>query len=86
MAAMAALLAAEDAGLGACFFGVPVDRVDRVRARFGVPETQLSVGALSLGHPVSGTGATGPSRRRPRKPLDELVHRGRWSEPGTPHP
>jgi nitroreductase len=32
MAAMAALLAAVDAGLGACFFGVPVDRVPAVRA------------------------------------------------------
>jgi nitroreductase len=82
MAAMAALLTAEDAGLGACFFGVPADRVDRVRATFGVPEAQLSVGALSLGHPAAGTATTGSSRRRPRKPADALVHRGRWSAPG----
>jgi nitroreductase len=82
MAAMAALLAAEDAGLGACFFGVPVDRVDAVRARFGVPEDQLSVGALTLGHPASA--ATGSSTRRPRKPAEVLVHRGRWSPRGGP--
>ena len=31
MASMAGLLAAVDAGLGACFFGVPADRVDAVR-------------------------------------------------------
>jgi nitroreductase len=83
MAAMAALLAAEDAGLGACFFGVPVDRVEAVRARFGVPEGQLSVGALTLGHRASAA-PTGSSTRRPRKPAEVLVHRGRWSLPGAP--
>ena len=30
--------------LGACFFGVPADRIDGVRAAFGVPDDQLSVG------------------------------------------
>jgi nitroreductase len=78
MAAMAALLAAEDRGLGACFFGVPADRVAAVRAAFGVPEDQLSVGALTLGHPAPAA-ATGSVTRRPRKPAELLVHRGRWS-------
>ncbi|MGI3780298.1 MAG: nitroreductase family protein, partial [Janthinobacterium lividum] len=37
MAAMAMLLRAVDLGLGACFFGVPADRIDAVHAAFGVP-------------------------------------------------
>ena len=81
MAAMAALLAAEDVGLGACFFGVPVDRVDAVRAGFGVPADQLSVGVLSLGYPAADGMTSGSAARRPRKPPAALLHRGRWSEP-----
>jgi nitroreductase len=78
MAAMSGLLAATDAGLGSCFFGVPVDRVDAVRATFEVPTEQLSVGVLSLGYPASGGTATGSAVRRPRKPAEALVHRDRW--------
>jgi len=78
MAAMAALLSATDHGLGACFFGVPVERVDAVRERFGVPVNQLSVGVLSLGYPATGARPTGSAVRRPRKPVAALVHRGRW--------
>lgn len=78
MAAMAVLLAAVDAGLGACFFGVPADRVAAVRAAFGVPPDQLAVGVVSLGHPAPGTAATGSGTRRPRRPAETLVHRGRW--------
>ncbi|SDR91583.1 Nitroreductase [Friedmanniella luteola] len=81
MAAMAALLAAVDAGLGACFFGVPASRVQAVRAAFGVPGDQLSVGALSLGHPAPDARAGGSAARRARRPAEDLVHRGRWSSP-----
>jgi len=80
MAAMAALLAATDLGLGACFFGVPVDRVDAVRAAFAVPEDQLSVGVLSLGYPAAAVATTGSATRRPRKPAAALVHHSRWSD------
>ncbi len=80
MAAMAMLLRAVDLGLGACFFGVPPDRVDAVRAAFGVPHDQLAVGVVSLGHPVAAgdRGRRGSPARRPRKPVSEVVHRGRW--------
>ncbi|HET6969209.1 MAG TPA: nitroreductase family protein, partial [Ornithinibacter sp.] len=37
MAAMVLLLGAEDAGLGALFFGVPVQRHDAVRTALGIP-------------------------------------------------
>lgn len=73
MGVMALLLAAADEGLGACFFGVPPDRGAAVRERFGVPAGQLSVGVVSLGHPVAKT-----PRLRRRRPRDELVHIGRW--------
>jgi nitroreductase len=79
MASMAALLAAVDAGLGACFFGLPPDRVAAVRAAFGVPEDQLSVGAISLGHPRAGEVASGSAVSRRRRDVSQLVHRGRWS-------
>lgn len=78
MAVMAALLTATDAGLGACFFGIPADRSEAVRAAFGVPRDQLSVGVLSLGYPAPDATVTGSASRRHRKPVDALVHRGRW--------
>ena len=51
MAVLAMLLAAVDQGLGACFFGVPPDRIAAVRERFGVPADQELVGVVSLGSP-----------------------------------
>jgi nitroreductase len=80
MAAMAMLLRAVDLGLGACFFGVPVDQIDAVHAAFGVPDEQLSVGVVSLGHPAidGDRGSRGSPARRTRRPSDEVVHRGRW--------
>ena len=53
MASMAALLAAVDRGLGACFFGIPVFGIPAVREAFGVPPDQLSVGVISLGYAES---------------------------------
>lgn len=77
MAALAALYAAVDEGLGACFFGVPPDRVAAVRSAYAVPVEQRLVGVVSLGVPAGR--ATRP--RRARRPAPELVHRGRWIEP-----
>ena len=77
MASMAALLSAVDQHLGACFFGIPADRLAAVRDAFGVPPSQLSVGVISLGYPVSAA-ISGSPRRRPRKAPTELIHRGVW--------
>lgn len=77
MAAMAALLAAVDAGLGACFFGVPPDRQEQVRAGFGVPIEQLSVGVISLGYPAGPQPPGSPARRRRLSP-GERIHWGTW--------
>jgi nitroreductase len=77
MATMAALLSAVDNDLGACFFGIPADRIAAVREAFGVPTSQLSVGVISLGYPTPAP-AIGSPTRRPRKALSEVIHRGSW--------
>jgi nitroreductase len=77
MASMAALLSAVDQHLGACFFGIPADRIAVVREAFGVPTSQLSVGVISLGYPASAPPMGSPTRR-PRKAPTDLIHRGVW--------
>ena len=77
MAALLVLQTATDAGLGACFFGIPPDRLATFREEFGVPGHVEPIGAITLGHPASG-GAPGSPARRARRPVDEVVHRGRW--------
>ena len=77
MAALLVLQTAVDEGLGACLFGVPADRVEALRATFGIPPEFDPVGAVTLGHPAEG-GPAGSPARRARRPLDEVVHRGRW--------
>jgi nitroreductase len=81
MAVLAMLLTATDQELGSCFFGVPAGRIERVRQTFAVPQDQLSVGVVSLGHPVPAT-ATGSPTRRPRRPAGELIYHGRWGIAG----
>jgi nitroreductase len=77
MASLLLLLTAVDEGLGACFFGVEPDRVGALRKAFGVPAEFTPVGAVTVGHRTDDPGVTG-SARRGRKPLEEVVHRGRW--------
>ena len=84
-AAMASLLilqTAVDEGLGACFFGIPPDKVPAARAEFAIPDAFDPVGTITLGHPATTPGAKGSPSRRRRKELDEVVHHGSWSEPG----
>jgi nitroreductase len=73
-AAMVMLLTAVDAGLGACFFGIPRDRIDTYREAFGVPAAFTPIGAISIGY------SDEPPRdlRSRRRAVDEVVHRGRW--------
>jgi nitroreductase len=75
-AAMLMLLTAVDEGLGALFFGIGVDQVDAVRAEFGIPGDHDPIGAIAVGHRAPG-GSAG-SAWRGRRPLDQVVHRGRW--------
>jgi nitroreductase len=77
MAAMIALLAVVDAGLGACFFGVPGENWDALRSAFGVPAGLRPVGVLSIGYPAADLRS--PSLRRGRRPLAEIVSYGRFA-------
>ena len=82
MASMAALLSAVDQHLGACFFGIPADRIAVVRETFGVPASQLSVGVISLGYsaaaPEERLISRGAPARRPRKVPTDLIHHSVW--------
>jgi hypothetical protein len=71
MAALLVLLAAQEDGLGACFFGVPPDRWPALFAAFHVPETLSPVGVVSLGYPAPDLRS--PSLKRGRKPLTDVV-------------
>jgi nitroreductase len=64
MAALAALLSAVDHDLGACFFGIPADRIAAVREAFAVPTSQLSVGVISLGYPAPAPAIHANPRQR----------------------
>jgi nitroreductase len=77
MAALLMLLTAVDEGLGACFFGVPPERLPAFRDAFGVPEEYRPVGCVSVGYP-GGDDRRSPSLRRGRRGVEEVVHRGTW--------
>jgi nitroreductase len=81
MAVMTLLLAAEDVGLGALFFGV--FRGEReLRQRLGIPSGLELLGAVALGYPAAASGdrASGPGRSagRGRRQVQQIIHRGRW--------
>jgi nitroreductase len=76
-ASLLMLLTAVDAGLGACFFGIPVERIDSYRAAFGVPAQFNPIGVISIGY--SDEPLRDLSSRR--KPEAETVYRSRWSQP-----
>jgi nitroreductase len=74
MAAMLLLLAAVDDGLGASLFAT--EHAPSVLAAFGVPGDRLALATIALGHPAPDR--PGRSSSRPRRPLDDVVHRGHW--------
>ena len=87
MASLLVLLTAVDEGLGACFFGIPPERYDALRAALSIPEDHEPIGAITLGHRLdaadatadgSGAEARGSAARRPRRPVEQVVHRGGW--------
>lgn len=80
MASLLILQTAVDEGLGACFFGVPPERVAAVHEEFAIPTTFDPIGAITLGHRLPDPGAAGSPSRRVRKDPEEVVHRGRWRD------
>lgn len=77
--ALLTLLAVVDEGLGAVFFGIGGRvEIDDFRARYGVPPEWDPIGALAIGYPDPAADPVPPARASDRKPLTDLVHRGRW--------
>jgi nitroreductase len=75
-AALLMLLTAVDAGLSACFFGVPPERIDAFRGEFGVPAAYTPIGVTSIGYRAPDR--LSPSLRRGRRPATEVVHHANW--------
>jgi nitroreductase len=77
MASLLMLLTAVDDGLGACFFGIPPERIPAYRSAFGVPSSFTPIGAVSVGY--RATDRIAGSRARGHRPLSDVVHFGDWS-------
>ena len=78
------LLGAVAAGLGACEFGL-FDHEPEVRSEFGVPDDRRIVATIALGHPDHDRDEVARSAKRPRRPLDDIVHRGGWRSVDLDH-
>lgn len=78
MASLLMLLSAVDAGLGALFFGIFPEHLASFRAEFDVPEAYTPIGAIALGY--AAPDEPSPSLKRGRRPMEEVVHRGRFRE------
>jgi nitroreductase len=76
------LLTAVDKGLGACFFGVPIETVPEIRAAFGIPDEMHPIGAVTLGYPDE------PPRdlTSHRRAASEMVRWVRWSDQAQAEP
>jgi nitroreductase len=79
MAALLILQTAVDAGLGACFFGLPIKRFPQYREAFGVPEEFTPIGAVSIGY------SSEPPRdlKGRRKGDSDVFHFSRWGSPSA---
>ena len=77
MAAMTALLAAVDAGLGGWFFGMSHGEAD-VLAHFGVPDGIRPIGVIGLGYRAEDEKEIGSATTRRRRPFDDQIHRNGW--------
>ena len=78
MAVMTLLHAAEDAGLGALFFGV-FRGESELRSTLGVPEHLELLGAIALGFRAADEPhRAGSSADRKRRRPGEIIHRGTW--------
>ncbi len=77
-AAMLILLAAVEEGLGALFFGMDRAGYQRLRETYGVPDEWEPIGVIALGHPAGRDPVQSSRDSRPRRALEEVVHRGGW--------
>lgn len=75
MAIQTLLLAAEQASMSACFFGL-FDHEAAVLDEFDVPLGRRGVGTIALGHRAHGVEPPGRSATRKRR--DDTIHRSMW--------
>lgn len=75
-ATMTLMHALHDHGLGTLFFAHANEAA--LRDTFGVPASAHVLGALAVGHPDESQQVPGRSAGRVRRPVDEIIHRGRW--------
>lgn len=81
-ASLLILLTAVDQGLGACFFGLPPERLDTFREAFGVPPQFRPIGAITIGYPAEDDNERRAMRqvaRQRRRPEQQVVHRRHWT-------
>jgi len=76
-AVMTLLLAAHERGLGALFFAI-ANRRDELLTRLDIPAGVSPIGAIALGWPAAGRPSS--SARRPRRPIDDVVHWGQFGQ------
>src|SRR5258708_8415237 len=80
-AALLMWLTATDAGLAACFFGIPIDRIGSFRSAFAVPPQFTPIGAVSIGNdpapPAHITAIPDPLRTPPPPHPQTLPRRDR---------
>lgn len=77
MAAMTALLAAVDEGIGAWFFGIFANE-RALLDHLGVPAGIRPIGVIGLGYRADDETPTGSGASRTRRPLDDQIHRNAW--------
>ncbi|SDT72135.1 nitroreductase family protein [Actinoplanes derwentensis] len=76
-AALLMHLTAVNEDLGSCFIGLPAAGVESFKEAFGVPAEFSPVGTLTIGY--RGADKRSPSLRRGHRPVDDVVHHGRWA-------
>lgn len=82
-AALLMLLSAVEQGLGACFFALPVERLDAFREAFAVPSEFRPIGAITIGYSAEDDDerrAVRETARTRRRPEEQVVHRGNWTD------
>lgn len=79
-AALLMHLTAVNEGLGSCFFGIPVAATAAFRQAFGVPAEFTPIGTLTVGYRAPDKRS--PSLKRGHRPVDDVVHHGRWTTSG----
>jgi nitroreductase len=76
-AALLMHLTAVNEGLGSCFIGLPAPTISAFKDAFGVPGEFTPIGALTVGYRADDKRS--PSLRRGHRPVDDVVHHGRWA-------